>query len=80
MKYFNLRDLEDLKICQSDILALASTFSICGVLPGKWNWIIEPRELRSDFRPDEIVVTHWFTCIIGASVHSRILYVLSLKL
>lgn len=39
----------------------------------RWNWITEPRELRSDFRPDEIVVTDWFTCIIGASVQPRIL-------
>lgn len=72
--------LQGLVNAKPDILVLASTFPICGVVPGKWNWISEPRELRSDFRPDEIVVIDWFTCIIGASVHSRILYVLSLKL
>jgi hypothetical protein len=38
-----------------------------------------PERLSSDFRPDETVVTNCFTCIIGASVHSRILHALSLR-
>ena len=39
----------------------------------------DPERLSSDFRPDETVVTNCFTCIIGASVHSRILHGLKLE-